>query len=218
MIRINIHTHKVVNDNAKSVVSMHHHFEQVSSLGYYSLGLHPWHLNSQTLEEDFELLKKYSVLPNVLAIGECGLDKVCATDFQAQQKAFSMQIDWANEIKKPLIIHCVRAHNETLQMLREKAVKVPVVFHGFNKNIEIAKQILHAGYYLSFGKSLMKEEMESVFQEVPLNRILLETDNSELGIDEVYNQAAKIRNISMKIIENQIETNASNIFGLSIIQ
>jgi TatD DNase family protein len=215
---INIHTHKQTTGSQRAIVSLHEHFEICAGNGQYSVGFHPWYLHANYLETHLSLLKKYSILPNVLAIGECGLDKVSTTDFQLQLGAFSLQIDWANEIKKPLIIHCVRAHNETLLLLRERRVNVPVIFHGFNKNAQIANQILDAGFYLSFGKSLMKEEMEDVFKEVPMNRFFLETDNSVFSIEQIYTQAAKIKNSTVEMIEAQIETTASNIFGPSIIQ
>ena len=88
--------------------------------------------------KDLSALKIFSKTDSVLAIGECGLDKACDTNFKLQQQVFTTQVNWANEIKKPLIIHCVRAYGEVLSLLQKNNNKVPVIFHGFNKNGAVA--------------------------------------------------------------------------------
>lgn len=70
----------------------------------------------------------------LVAIGECGLDKVCKTDFVLQQEVFAAHIILANKLKKPLVLHCVKAYDEIIKMLSLHKNLVHVIFHGFNKN------------------------------------------------------------------------------------
>ena len=111
-------------------------------------------------------------MQNVVAVGEAGLDKVCTTDFVLQQTVFSAHIQLANELQKPLIVHCVRAHAEAMQLLKKNKVKVPVLFHGFTKSKELALQLMAQGYYLSFGHGLMKNNLRTVFAALPLDQLL----------------------------------------------
>ena len=151
---------------------------------------------------------------NVLAIGECGLDRICNTDFKLQEKVFVEQILWANEIAKPLIIHCVKAHHEVLLLLKEFNRTSPVIFHGFNNKLETANKILEHGHYLSFGKQLLNPAIENIFSKISLEKIFLETDDSEVAIDDIYKQAAKIKNISTERLSLQIKNNLNRIFKI----
>lgn len=162
---------------------------------------------------ELRALQQQSVHPNVLAIGECGLDKVTATDWQLQQQAFTEQIKLANEVRKPLIIHCVRAYEEVLQLLSAAKVSVAVIFHGFNKSRQLAQQIADKGYYLSFGESLGKVAVASTFASLEPGSVLLETDDSKLSIKEMYRMAAAARGISEDALSLQLQKNYTTIFG-----
>ncbi len=213
---INIHTHHPRNNEEWSILSLHANFETIHSLSYYSTGIHPCYIEAYTIEEEMNKMKISSTANNVLAIGECGLDRICGVDFKLQEKVFIEQILWANEIAKPLIIHCVRAHREIIQLLKEHNRIAPVIFHGFNNNIDIANDIVSQGYYLSFGKSLFNPHEENVFAAVSNEKIFLETDDSELPIDAVFKQAAKIKNTSAEQLNNQIQKNVQKVFNLSL--
>jgi TatD DNase family protein len=157
-------------------------------------------------------------LQNVVAVGEAGLDKVCTTDFVLQQTVFSAHIQLANELQKPLIVHCVRAHAEAIQLLEKNKVKVPVLFHGFTKSKELALQLMAQGYYLSFGHGLMKNNLRAVFAALPLDQLLLETDNSSASIEEIYTLAAKAFQIDEESLSLQLSKNAAKVFGAVIQQ
>jgi TatD DNase family protein len=208
---INIHTHKPHNNDEWSIQNLHAHFEKLNPLFNYSVGLHPWHIDSNTVKEELVQIKVASWKKNVLAIGECGLDRICSTDFKLQEKVFIEQILWANEIAKPLIIHCVKAHHETLVLLKEYSRSSPVIFHGFNNKLETANKILEQGYYLSFGKHLFNPAIENIFSKISLEKIFLETDDSDAAIDNIYKQAAKIKNMSTEQLSLQIKKNLENI-------
>lgn len=194
------------------VLNLYKDFETAGTSVACSVGLHPWYLQSHV--SDFKEVQKAASLPNVLAIGECGLDKVCDTDWNLQLAVFAQHIVLANELQKPLIIHCVRAYDEVLQLLENKKVSVPVIFHGFNKKQAIADKIIAGGYYLSFGASLLQSNVQvpDVFRSIQEDRYFLETDNSGSAITEIYQSAAEIRNTSADTIILQVQQNFKNVF------
>ena len=175
--------------------------------------MHPWYITESKAEAEFGELRVAIVKSNVLAIGECGLDRVCETDFELQKHYFIKQIELANEVRKPLIIHCVRAFDEVLHLLKQHHVVVPVIFHGFNKNEKVAAQILNAGYLLSFGQKLMFESNATVFKSTPIDRLFLETDDGNVSIEEVYKIAAVIKGMTVEELQQQIQINTNLVFG-----
>jgi TatD DNase family protein len=213
---VNIHTHHPSSAGEWAIQNRYTNFETVELAGNYSIGLHPWYIEREWIFS-FEKLQQYSTHPNVLAIGETGLDKVCTTGWMEQQIVFSRHIQLANEIKKPLIIHCVKAWDEVLQILKNEKVNVPVIFHGFTKQAQLAKRITDAGYYLSFGKSLQQETVQQVLASVPADQFFLETDDAAIAIQKVYEYAAKALLINSNSLRLQIQKNTAAVFGPSFM-
>jgi TatD DNase family protein len=210
---IDIHTHnETTTPSSMVVLNMYEGFETAGTSVACSVGLHPWYLQSHA--SDFIELQKVASLPNVLAIGECGLDKVCDTDWNLQLSVFAQHIILASALRKPLIIHCVRAYDEVIQLLEKYKVSVPVIFHGFNKKQTIADKLIARGYYLSFGASLLQSnaQVADVFRSIPEDSFFLETDNSGNAITEIYQNAAEIRNTSADTIILQVQQNFKNVF------
>lgn len=214
---LNLHTHHAIDADSVRIVNLHEHFENKSSHGLYSTGLHPWYITAIDWQQNLQSLQLHSQSNNVLAIGECGLDRICSTPFRLQEQAFKAQIEWANMIAKPLIIHCVRAHRECMLLLKEMNNRMPVIFHGFNNSLDIALQLVKEGYYLSFGHSLFKPSMEPIFAAIALEHIFLETDDNKINIEEVYHQAAKIKNISTDQLSLHIQRNSIKVFNRNFI-
>ena len=213
---IDIHTHSHLRSaETFTIRNFFGKFSETHAKEFYSLGLHPWYLKSESAEAELEELKHFAEQKNILAIGECGLDKVCSTDWKLQLNYFRKQITLANQVKKPLIIHCVRAWEEVLDELKKMKAEVPVIFHGFNKSPELAQSVLkqNESYYLSFGKHLENENVANVFRQLPLEKVFLETDSSDLKIENIYEFAAKAVNESVEFISIQIERNFKKVFG-----
>jgi len=209
----NVHTHR--QSRGKDVLSIENRYENFDSdlSGIYvSLGLHPWYLDAGHLEAQLGILAKNARRPEVLAVGECGLDRITDTDWTLQVTAFRKQIALAQHIHKPVIVHCVKAFNEVLSEL--KNISVPVVFHGVNKKWSVVQPVIDAGYFLSFGKAILSdhEYILETFRATPLERVFLETDDAELDIREIYKSAARIKNIPEKEIVLQLEKNFNNVF------
>jgi len=213
---INIHSHHKAAENQFVIQNLSNNFEKKQEPGYYSAGLHPWYIDDGKWQQQFDVLKKISLQDNIIAIGECGLDRICRTDYTLQKEAFLAQLFLANEIKKPLIIHSVRAHEEILQLLKTKNNTVPVIFHGFNKNIILAKKILDAGHWISFGKALISSKLHEVFLEIPGDRYFLETDDAAFSIEQVYDSATAIKKISLEALDLQLRKNVQQVFNTTL--
>ncbi|PZP50893.1 MAG: deoxyribonuclease [Pseudopedobacter saltans] len=181
--------------------------------GYtYSVGIHPWRVAEQNFDmKAFVEIESFSNISNVVAIGECGLDKIVG-NMELQIEIFKLHIDLANKLRKPLIVHCVQSFNLVATLL--KSVKIPVVIHGINNKIEHLKPLLELDCYFSFGKSLLKEKSiaKETVKYIAENRILFETDEDDISIKDVYKQAALLKNISFEKITLQVEQNFKNVF------
>lgn len=211
---LNIHTHNS-SPNETGIINILKDFENVPATGYYSAGIHPWYISKESWRAAFQSLKALVQQRHILAVGECGLDTVCETDYSLQQDCFREQIRLANSVNKPLLIHCVKAYENTMHLLTAVPVRVPVIFHGFNKNAGLATQLLKAGYYLSFGKHLLQPAAAAVFQSTPVNRLFLETDAAAISIETIYEAAAAIKKCTVTELAKQVGANATELFGIN---
>ena len=200
--------------------NFHHHFKdeygiynyQISEnteVDFFSVGIHPAEI-SDDFEEKFQILKEISKKKNCFAIGECGLDGLISVEDSIQEEIFEKQILWANEIQKPVIIHCVRRFSQLIRF--RKMAKVPLIVHGFNKKQNIANELLENDFYLSFGKALFSNvSLQTTFKEAPIDRIFLETDNEIFNIEELYLFAADLKKLSVTDLQEQIFQNLETI-------
>jgi TatD DNase family protein len=130
-----------------------------------------------------------------------------------QQMVFEKQLALAEKFRKPVVIHCVAAFQEVIVIKKKMAISVPMIIHGFSKNKETAEQLIANGFYLSFGKYLLRNpELELVFKSIPKERLFLETDTIEEGIAAVYELAAKYRNIGLVEMTAIINANFNTVF------
>lgn len=180
--------------------------------GKYSVGIHPWFLDDA--EKQLERFYKYIKNPRVVAVGEIGLDKN-KPDFEKQVYYFKEQLKTAKEIDKPIIIHCVKAYQEVLQILNEEKITNTLIFHWFNGSFQLAEQLIKKGYYLSFGKSLFQETGKTLkaFKNIPLTNIFFETDGFNIEIDYVYKKAAEIRQINISELKKVILQSYYKVFS-----
>lgn len=175
----------------------------------FSVGIHPKDID-ENWEENFEKIKEISLLPNCVAIGECGLDGLISVNENLQKEVFENHILWANQIKKPVIIHCVKRFSEIIPF--QKTAKIPLVIHGFNKKKTIADEMLRHGFYLSFGKSVLHSlSLQSILKEFPLEKMFLETDDANFNIEELYQKTAEIKGISIENLHNKILKNIESL-------
>ncbi len=183
---LDIHSHKIGDFAIKNVILGK---ENLPETTFCSVGFHPWYLDGF----DFEILEKAAALPNVLAIGECGLDAF--TPHKNEVGIFEAHVLLANKLKKPLIIHCVKRHNELIsikkRLEKQGNIRVPMIVHGFNNKWAIAENLLKNDFYLSFGAAILnpKSNAAQVLAKMPPDRFFLETDDSDADIQRIYEAA-----------------------------
>jgi TatD DNase family protein len=206
---VNLHSHRKPQSDEEFVIRNAFHFihaEKADALPYsVSAGIHPWQL-----KEDFSLqlnqLTKLASCKNVIAIGECGLDRIKGSAIEIQLDAFRAQIDIANRVKKPMILHLVKTYSDILAFAH--LMKTTWIVHGFKGNLIEAENLLKKGARLSFGPRLLTDEtMQGLFTSIPLDFIYLETDTKCVLIDEMYHKAALLRNIKMDDLRTGIWLN-----------
>lgn len=211
---INLHTHKFSNLSDVIEVVNQYPWEFDASIPNYSMGIHPWYIDENRLENDLEIIKEKLQLSECLALGECGLDKRIEIPMELQISVFKKQLEIVKLTNKPIVLHCVAAFDELIAIKKELKISNPMLIHGFSKNEQVAKSLLNNGFYLSFGKYLLRNpDLEKVFTFASENQILLETDTIEESIYEVYEKAASIKGISIEDIKTIVFTNFSRIFS-----
>jgi TatD DNase family protein len=177
---------------------------------YFSIGIHPWDSDIQFSMAEFEKLIQHK---NCLAIGECGLDKVIEIDLEIQKRVFISQLEFAVKYQKTVIIHCVKAYDELIEICKQYHSKIPLIIHGFNKSLQLAKQLIDKGFYISLSHSIFKKEGID-FNSLDLEKIFLETDNSEFVlIEEVYQKAADCFQIKEVDLKEKIYSNFTTLFN-----
>jgi TatD DNase family protein len=213
----NLHTHQFTNQ--PDVLELVNQYPQEfdATIPFYSIGIHPLYIDENRLEQDFEIVDQKLALPECLALGECGLDKRGETPFEVQQSVFEKQLVLAEKHQKPVVIHCVAAFQELIEIKKRMKITVPMLIHGFSKNEQLAQQVIDAGFYVSFGKNLLRSRslgtaLESVFTSVPNDRFFLETDMIEEGIHGVYALAAQYKNISVEELQEIVNANFKKVF------
>ncbi|QYJ68139.1 TatD family hydrolase [Flavobacterium litorale] len=208
----NLHTHNYSNDATIFEVVNRYPYEAID-VPYFSTGIHPWHIDEGRVEEHLAIIEQRLQMDNCLALGECGLDKRIEIPIEVQQAIFEKQLRLAKKYNKPVVLHLVAAFQELLEITARIQPNVPMVVHGFSKNSQVAKQLLDRGFYLSFGKHLLRNpELSSVFAQVPDNQFFLETDTIEESLQEVYTKAAIARTIEVEDLKNIITNNFKTVF------
>lgn len=207
----NIHTHSFANNQQVIEIVNQYPKEINSNLPIYSVGIHPWYLNEIDFQKELLLIEKHIQSPGFKAVGECGLDKRIDTPLELQKKLCIPQLLLAEKYKKPIILHCVAAYEEIIQLKKQLKLTVPMIIHGFSKNAQVAESLIKNGFYLSFGKYLLlNADLTSVLKTIPPNQLFLETDTIEQSIFEVYAKAEEILGASIK---QQIEDNYYRVFN-----
>jgi len=198
---------------------------------YATVGIHP-HDAAELNEDVLEKIKKLSRERKVRAVGEIGLDyHYDNSPRKVQQEAFRKQLKLARELGLPVVIHSREADEDTLKIIREARIEeTGGVMHCFGSTLEMAQYYLDLNLYLAFGGVITfknADELRGVVTEVPLDRMLLETDcpyltpvphrgkrNEPLYIKYVAEKIAEIRGLSVEDIAGITGRNAIRFYGL----
>ena len=202
---------------------------------YPMIGLHPEEVKADWKDQLAELRKMQ--ISDFIAIGEIGLDYYWSREFEHEQlEAFEEQVKWSVETRLPLMIHCRKAQNEMVHLLRQYQKDLPGgVFHCFTGNQKEAEELLSFDNFVlgiggvsTFKSSHLREDLPAV---VPMDRIVLETDspymapvpyrgkrNESAFVVEVMKTLAKAYGISEEEFARQTNLNAERVFPLSVSQ
>ncbi|WP_019675629.1 TatD family hydrolase [Arsukibacterium perlucidum] len=194
-----------------------------------SCGEHPLH---QTGTVDPEQLLNLCQQPQVVAVGETGLDYFYAPESKlAQQQAFVSHIEVARQVKKPLIVHTRDARTDTIALLKShQAEQAGGVLHCFTESYEMAKAALDLGFYISISGIMTfrnADELRAVVKKLPLDRLLIETDSPYLApvpyrgktnqpayVTAVADAISELRGISVASLAEQTTANFYRLFPL----
>ena len=176
----------------------------------YSLGIHPWLTTQSVTPETWAKFEELAALPSVVAIGECGIDKLKGGLLYKQLIVLQRQIEISEKLAKPLILHDVKAHDVIVGLKRDLNPKQKWLVHGFRYKPTVARMMTDAGIFLSFGESFNADSLKGT----PKNLILAETDESTLTIQEIIANLGNSLGMGDQDIMNLIAENTNNfLFG-----
>ena len=211
-------------ENITELINNNNHF-------YGMVGIFP--SEAKTYSDDIEKKLEEIARNNkkVVAVGEIGLDYYWDKSFVNEQKeVFKKQIELANRLELPIVVHDRDAHKDTFDILKATNKNSEVLFHCFSGSVEFMKECVKQGWYIAIGgvvtfKNAVK--MKDVAREIPLDKLVLETDspyltpvpyrgklNKPAYVKFVAEEIAKIRNISFDEIVDITTTNAERFFKI----
>jgi len=193
------------------------------------MGLHPCSVK-ENYQQELRLVQEQLQARRFAAVGEIGLDFYWDMSFMDQQyEAFRQQVDWANELKLPVVIHSRNSLDETIGVIAgRREGSVPGIFHCFSGTIDQAKRIIDLGFYLGIGGVLTYKNsgLAEVAKDLPLESMVLETDapyltpvpfrgkrNESSYIKYVAEKLAEVKGISVEEVAEVTTRNAQNIFN-----
>lgn len=198
---INLHTHHRQEIGLEIV-------QAKEVLSYpYSYGVGPFEIDMYLFDE------KIAVEKNCISIGEIGLDKNIQLNINEQIIIFKKQLLFAEKLNLPVIIHCVKAYNELIEIKRSLNPIQPWIIHGFRKT-NLLNTLLKEDFYISVGSAIIHDrKLQASIKTIPNNRLFLETDNDlNHNIEEVYQKVAFLKEISLLALKTIISNNFKTVF------
>ncbi len=176
---------------------------------FFTAGLHPWHAIQLSEKEIEQKLTKLIESKSIIAVGETGLDKLKGPDLGLQEKVFKKHIKVAEKYNLPIIVHSVKTHNEILKLKIDLKSEVPWVLHHFNGSKQLAMDLIDHGFYLSLSYHIDNgnSKLSQYFNELPIDRVFLETDDFDISIKELYKVAAEKMMVSVNELKSQLAYN-----------
>ena len=198
---------------------------------YAAVGVHPSEIEELN-EERFNWLRELTKLEKVVAVGEIGLDYYWDKEPEVQERQrywFKRQMELAKEANLPIIVHSRDAAADTLQVMKEAhAEEIPGVIHCYSYSPEIAQEFIKMGYYIGVGGVVTfknAKKLKETVEQIPLERILLETDcpymapepyrgkrNDSRYIPYIVEKIAELKQVSIEEVEEITWRNAMNLY------
>ncbi len=215
MKTVNLHTHFSLSEKYIGLVNHQVQLDFIPKENQkYSVGFHPWDIAIEPNEQMLAQVKNLAGLDQFFAIGECGIDRSIETEIELQKQIFLTQVEIAEELGKPIIIHAVRSYSDLLQLKKTKKDSVPWILHGYKGNPEMTEQLVKTGFFFSIGASILKDEekQNQSLKIIPISHLFFETDESTINIESIYIFAASVLEISVTDLKKQIFKNFQDLF------
>ena len=204
-----------------------------------AVGVHPHFLQDvDDVEATIDSLRDAYRAPNVVAIGECGVDRRVEerVPLKWQNQCFERQLDIAKDLDAPVIVHVVGAHGYVLKQIRSRP-GLRGVIHGFTGAASLGEQYIMSGFYLGIGSGLLNENyknLQQVAHALPLEYMLLETDapleratppaadltqprfNEPSQVRDIAHALANKRSLSLAEVAQVTSRNAADLFGFEV--
>ncbi len=215
-------------ESSLKAIELAHQYEGI----YAAIGFHPTDIDGVS-DEDYNEVMSHVDDPKVVAIGEIGLDYHWVKDpvqREKQKEWFIKQIEFANLHKKPISIHNREAFEDCLNILKEHKPEYSGVMHCYSGSVELLSDVLKLGLYIGLDGPLTftnAKTPKEVCEEVPLDRLLVETDspylsphplrgtvNEPKNIALVVDEITRLKGLSKKHILDVIYQNSCKLFGI----
>lgn len=194
------HTHRHQHSPHLYVLSSAELAASKTTASFFCAGIHPWHVTKHSFDQ-VELMASRS---GCVAIGETGLDRL-HPNWDQQLELFGQHAELAERLQKPLVVHVVRASSDLMHYLKHHRPKMPWLWHDFTGPLEALPKLmkLHPGLYFSMGpRGVARKDFSELWNAIPANRRLLESDDSGVDIAEVFRNAGVSRELLLSNYQN----------------
>lgn len=215
-------------DSSARSISLAEEYSQI----FAAVGIHP-HDAKEACGSDYDQLAEWAGHSKVVAIGEIGLDYYYdLSPRDVQQQVFISQLDLARQLHKPFIIHDREAHGDILAIIKKEARGLKGVFHCYSGSLEMAKELLQLGFYVSFAGPVTfgnASKLKEVAAAVPLERVLVETDspyltpqpyrgrrNEPAHVRLVAEEIARLKGLDPTAVAVATSSNVERLFGIKL--
>lgn len=178
----------------------------------FTAGLHPWFLNAET-DFAWEKLHELVAAPNCVAIGECGLDFIRG-DKNFQYYWFMRQVELAQEFKKPLVLHVVKAHEQAREILKASNFRGRLYLHGFRGKWNVAEAWLKTGAFIGISPAALKNPNPIFFKNINKEKLLCESDDSDWTLETIFAATASCLDMDMEAWKQQCMKNAKLFYDV----
>lgn len=197
---------------------------------YSAIGIHPHDVKNDNYNNIYDIYNKYDN-KKVVAIGEIGLDYAFVKDNKKEQiELFINQIELANTLKLPIIIHSREAYLDTYNVIKEHKARYGTLFHCFHPNEELVRLVLENGYMVAFGGNITykrSKKFSEYVERVPISQIVIETDspylppepyrgtvNTSLNLPIICKRLAEYKNLDVEYVSKIVYENSKRFFNI----
>ncbi len=197
---------------------------------YSAIGIHPHDVKNDNYNNIYDIYNKYEN-EKIVAIGEIGLDYAFVKDNKEEQiKLFINQIELANALKLPILIHSREAYLDTYKVVKEHKAKYGTLFHCFHPNDDLVRLVLENGYMVAFGGNITYKrgkKFAEYVENIPMSQIVIETDspylppepyrgtvNTSLNLPIICKKLAEYKNLDVEYVAKETYENSKKFFNI----